>query len=93
LKTYTCEAGIAGLVVATTLGEIAMSQFNDEEIIKDLIFRLFRAENHQTRPDATEILATDYLLITRWKGQVDTSRDDALEKIGAGSPLFVRYVE
>jgi hypothetical protein len=71
-----------------------MSQFNDEEIIKDLIFRLFRAENHQSRPDATEkILATDYLLITRWRGQVDTSRDDTLEKIGAGSPLFVRYVE
>ncbi len=70
-----------------------MSQSNDEGTIKDLVCKLFRAENRQAKQDAAEILATDYLPITRGKGQVDVSREDTLEKIRAGSPLFVRHVD
>jgi ketosteroid isomerase-like protein len=72
-----------------------MSQINNEvikEAIRDLVRKLFQAENHPGDKDtAADILATDYLPIIRAKGQVDDSRKDTLEKIANGSPLFVRH--
>jgi hypothetical protein len=70
-----------------------MSQPNDEATIKDLVRRLFLAENRQDAEDADRILASDYLPITRARGQVDQSRKQTLKNIAAGSPLFMRHVD
>lgn len=45
------------------------------------------------RAVADGILASDYLPITRGKGQVDRSRDDTLAKIAGASRSFRRHVD
>jgi len=62
-----------------------MNQSDDEgtkEEIRELVLSLFRAENYPGNRDAAaNVLAIDYLPITRAKGQVDCNREDTLQKI------------
>ena len=63
------------------------------EEIRKLVRKLFQAENHPgDRKTAHDILATDYLPITRGRGQVDRDRDDTLEKIANASSSFRRHI-
>jgi hypothetical protein len=57
-----------------------MNPPDDEATIKDLVRRLFQAENSQNEQDADQILASDYLPITRGSGQVDQSRKHTLKE-------------
>jgi hypothetical protein len=55
---------------------------------------LFQAENHAGDPNAPgDILATDYLPIIRWKGQVDRDRSDTLDKIANAPKTVWRKVD
>ena len=74
-----------------------MAQSNSEESkeeVRELVRKLFQAENHPgDRKTADDILATDYIPITRGRGQVDSDRDDTLEKIVNASRTFQRRVD
>jgi hypothetical protein len=65
-----------------------------QEEIKELVRRLFRSENHPSNPDvAADILADDYLPITRATGKIDENRKDTLDKIAKASPFRHREVD
>ena len=74
-----------------------MSQSYGERIkeeIRMLVRKLFRAENYPgDKNAAASVLATDYLPITRGKGQVDRDRDQTLRKIADSSRTFHREVD
>ncbi len=74
-----------------------MAQSDDErtkEEIRKLVRRLFRAENHPgDREAAADILAADYLPITRAKGQLDSDREETLKKVANASASFHRDVD
>ena len=64
-----------------------------EDEIKELVRKLFRAENHPgDKKAADDILAADYIPIVRGKGQVDRDRNDTLNKIAGASKTFYRDV-
>jgi ketosteroid isomerase-like protein len=65
-----------------------------EDEIRELVRKLFRAENHPgDKGAAADVLATDYIPIVRARGQVDRNRDDTLDKIAGASPSFHRHVD
>lgn len=74
-----------------------MTQSNTDETkeaIRKLVRKLFQSENYPgDRNTANDILAADYLPITRGKGQVDLDRDDTLKKIAGASGSFQRRVD
>lgn len=74
-----------------------MSQSDEERVkeeIRILVRKLFRAENYPGDENAaSSVLSTDYLPITRGKGQVDRDRDETLRKIADPSPSFQREVD
>ena len=59
-----------------------------------MVRKLFQAENYPGDPNtARDILATDYLPITRGKGQVDRDRNETLDKIANASQSLRRKVD
>jgi hypothetical protein len=70
---------------------------SDESIkegIRELVRSLFRSENYSgDRNVAENILADDYLPITRAKGTVDESLEATLKKIANASPFLHRDVD
>lgn len=70
------------------------SDESSKEEIRELVRSLFRSENyHGDRNIAEDILADDYLPITRATGKVDENRDDTLQKIANASPFRHRDVD
>ncbi len=68
----------------------------DERHIRRLVGSLFRAENGSPAEgdlEAGDILAPDYLPITRAKGQVDASREDTVGRIANPAGSLTRHVD
>jgi hypothetical protein len=73
---------------------MSQSEESIKEKIRELVRSLFRSENHPGNRDAAEdILAIDYLPITRAKGQLDLDRNDTLQKIANASASRHRDVD
>jgi hypothetical protein len=67
---------------------------SQKEKIRELVRSLFRSENHPGNRDAADnILAIDYLPVTRAKGQLDLDREDTLQKIANASASRHRDVD
>jgi hypothetical protein len=70
------------------------SNIEIKEVIKKMVHRLFQAENYPgNRKEAEDILASDYLPITRAKGQIDRNREDTLSKIANPNRFIVRHAD
>ncbi|HYR12472.1 MAG TPA: hypothetical protein VEQ60_32085 [Longimicrobium sp.] len=74
----------------------ASQEGSDEAIIRTLVGSLFRAENGKpdegdAAPD--DVLAQDYLPITRKNGRRDESRQVTLDKIANASRSLTRHVD
>jgi hypothetical protein len=74
-----------------------MTRFDNErtkEDIRGIVHNLFRSENYPgDREAADNILADDYIPITRAKGQTDSDREDTLKKIANASASRHRDVD
>lgn len=64
-----------------------------KEEVTALVRRLFMSENDRNRDEADKILASGYVPITRWKGQVDRDRAETLKNVASGPPQMRRHID